>query len=82
MSELYWDDAEVASSDQPPKPTRHRGPAHHPHLKHLVHRQGEEVGQKVVLSNQLVQVNYTRFTLDFSPDFQVIIVKVNVFSTT
>lgn len=39
MSELHGDDAQVASSDQPTEPAGHRGPAHHPHLKHLPHNQ-------------------------------------------
>lgn len=38
VSELYRDDAQVASSDQPTKPAGHRGPAHHPYLKHLHHK--------------------------------------------
>lgn len=39
VSELHGDDAQVASSDQPTEPAGHRGPAHHPYLKHLHHNQ-------------------------------------------
>lgn len=39
VSELHRDDAQVASSDQPPEPAGYRGPAHHPYLKHLHHNQ-------------------------------------------
>lgn len=39
VSELNRDDAQVASSDEPTEPAGHRGPAHHPHLKHLQHKQ-------------------------------------------
>lgn len=35
VSELHRDDAQVASSDQPTERAGHRGPAHHPYLKHL-----------------------------------------------
>lgn len=35
VSELHRDDTQVASSDQPTEPAGHRGPSHHPHLKHL-----------------------------------------------
>lgn len=39
VSELHGDDAQVASSDQATEPAGHGGPAHHPHLKKLQHKQ-------------------------------------------